>query len=432
MNLSQSPVTFVVMARWDDELSDHPARSALDQLGSALESAPTPEKPEALDELERIRQIHGIVVEALDDADPGLIQDRTGTLNAIQKQAQAAAGHITTYSESDNPQSITDATPAIEALFPPLARLRNADLRPSESVAEDATRYRQQVGQLVRRLKEETSEAKGDVDTLRAEVNQTKEKVKALNSELDARIMDWENANDEFRSRQKEGFEALHSRQEEKFTRIHDQLSGDLQKTETEYREKAEDLSSQWADRRAELESTAEEIIDNLSGLLENAEDLAGKIAETGLAGRYLSASEDESKAAFWWYVAAFVFALALVGGAGWFLFIYRPGELGLGESIRRAVLILIGSALPVAAFREASGHRASARTYRRLYIELASLPLYLADLEDEQVNEQKLNRIPHYFPGRSWSDRSPDGGQPYRSGLLGLTRKRRSGKRED
>jgi hypothetical protein len=416
------------MARWDDEFRDHPARSAFGQLETALESAPTPETPDDLDELERIRQIHGAVLEALNGTDAALLRDREGTLNTIQQQSQAAAKQITAYSSSKDPQHITNAIPAVEALLPPLAVLRSAVMKPTASVAEDATRYRQQTGQLVRHLKDEASDARNDVDALRTKVKKVEDRLAALDSELDSRTSQWEQASSEFRSQQTASIDQFRTQQEQKFTETHDRLTNNLQQMEADYREKAESLASEWAERRNELDSSAKETVDGLTGLLEDAEELAGRIAETGLAGRYLSFSKEEGRAALVWYAVAFVLALGLVGGAAWFLFIHRPADLSFGESIRRAVFVLIASAPPVYAFREASGHRTNARTYRRLYIELASFSLYLADLDAESIKDKKLDRIEHYFPGRSLSDERPGSPSPYRGGLFGINRRRASG----
>ena len=63
---------------------------------------------------------------------------------------------------------------------------------------------------------------------------------------------------------------------------------------------------------------------------------------------------------------------------------------------------MLVGSALPLFALREATEHRQTARVYRRLHVELASFSLFLADLSEDEQQKQKIDRVPHYFAGRN------------------------------
>jgi len=424
------------MARWDTEIENHPAQGILEQLGNALTAAPVPETPESIEELDHVKRIYEAVSSSLADADGSMIPDRGGVLNTIQNHAQNATTQVTSYTSSGNPQHLTNAASSAEAMLGSVVSLRVASLRPGESVAEDATRYRQQIGQLIRNLRDEVDGALESVSDLETNVGTTDSELNALASELKSKLNEWEAAFQNSQSDRQSAFDALRESERElsttsleaalqSLTEKYGVFQEGLEDAEAKRNSRSEKFEASWSERLDKFDPTVNEIISKLEGHLENAEGLAGKIAETGLSGRYLTASTEEAKAARWWFGLGFFLALALVGGAAWFLFIYRPGDLSVGESIRRAVWVLVASALPLLAFREGADHRLKAQSYKRLHIELASLPLYLADLDESEIRKQKIERVADYFPGRSISDDPRGDPKPYRSGLLGLGRRK-------
>ena len=265
------------MARWDDEYRAHAVHAILDQLIEKLTTADGPTAPSSIDELERVHYIVDLLVGVMADAEPSLMRDLPGTLNAIQQQATAITAQLDQYRSDGNAGHISQAIPLAEALLAQVPQLQVARPHPEGAVGEAATRYRQRVGQYTSRLGEEADAVSSDIKQISGEAGALRANLDQLHATVNQKLGEWESAFTTAETGRRSEFDALTSAERDKarqdfatelnaLSATYEKLYDKLASQQAAQAESLTSLDLSWNERVEALEVEASELTESLEG----------------------------------------------------------------------------------------------------------------------------------------------------------------------
>lgn len=396
-----------------DRVTSHTVLAALGRLTDALEALQAERMTaEVLETSERFRRAHLYTLSVIRSADPFLVS--IVVLNNIEAAAQSATNEINAYGSNGNPGHLTNASGHVDSM---LAATSQLPALPPPEVADgmrDAlTSFRRSAGGLLAALERDSAELQAKSQELRSFLEQAINEINAQKGRIDAAISEYH-----------QQFSQAEMARRDEFTKSMQSLTDQVSKSIEAQREHIQvaigaaqtkladaqiEMSRDLAETRRAGKEKADEIVVELEGLRDKAQELLHVIGNVGMAGEFQKAATSSRNRAFFWQGATVCSILGLVGFAIWTFYTTTvPDELNWPAVGTRAFVALAFGVLAAFSSRQADRSYHAEIHNRRYQLELSSIDPYLISLPPDKRSEVKVKLADKLFgatttdPGKS------------------------------
>lgn len=394
------------MTLWDDRVEAHAVHSVLAELATVVSAADEREDSplSAKESLHRIRTSASFISSVLSRIDALLAPLKV--LDGISGNLEQVRSAVSTYVDDGNEAHLTGAHAALDAA------LQLSQAVPAVESAADVNRlrdsisdYRRSAGQHVRYLQEEVDALRQKLSELQEEATaaeaETGTRVSSLKSEADAQLEAYRTEIGQQKARLDQAIQNF----VEQSSQSRDKHSNQVTEVVTTGREEIAEvvtdaqtkLSKHVSDLRAESTKTMDDmvgearaVIEELASSQENAAEIVGIIARTGMAGGYQQQADEERRQADLWRWIAVAGMAAIVALAVWMVFSVATDSADTTALLTKSFTTLTLGILAGYAGREAGKHRRREQRNRRLQLELSSIDSYLETLPEAERNAIK------------------------------------------
>jgi hypothetical protein len=378
--------------KWDAEFAAHPLWPGVEQFGETLNRCPPTDDVAQREHLDRLRRVL-IELDARHLSDPMLV--RRPVIDSLYQALTTMNNQVVNYI-SNPAQWSSYLAPAANQQADEVLALLNQFPQPTRGPQATAARaaakaYRDAADDFINEVRASAEKAIASVEQDR-ETSSTAtelalaevERLRTAITQTDARMTEQITRLETSLTAHQSAFETQQSERADRF-----------QKEQEAFREKAEQqlLVAQGASaEQAEQDRrTAQQTLDALNRLHEEAKvvvEATGRRAVTSEFGQYAA---KQARAAFWWAVAAVVFA---VGGFGFIA--VQIATLHKGDLSWQLVAYKIAASVAlvlVAGFcaKQSAGHRDQERQAKRRQLEINALEPFLARLPEEQAETLRV-----------------------------------------
>ncbi len=410
------------MSRFDDEISGHGVHAALSKLRSMAEAyGLEAETPDARTEFERIERAAQFAQDRLAESDPLLTP--LALLNEIKSSADAASNSLAAHKSSGDVGQRNQAQNQVDAFVRLASQLAvPVSLQDLDSLRDHVILVRRSAGQHVANLDRDVEGLRGrisEVDQARVDalgrLAELREEAKQDKGRLDSAISEFqsqfsqaqESRRSEFAQDQKSRSAAHQTAvqaAEARFEELRQAVSSEADTT-------LEGIRSQAEEERSQQSEVAGHHIEAISALEEQAAQIVGAIARTGMAGGYQLEADSQRKSATTWRWVVVGSLVAVAAAAAFALLAARQpgsGGLDLGVFFARSGLGLPMLLLAAYAMRQADKHERSERRLRKIQLELASLGAYLELMPEEKRQAIQADLVSRFFSPIQSDDTEP------------------------
>lgn len=369
------------MSQWVDQFENHPLHQRLQTLEGTLTEIEQSEdiSPDALDSIERLKQIRTHTVKTLTSSDPILVPVQT--LNNLDSYVQQVIAYCEQYKSNKDTGQLRNANSYVDNILPQLGTFPSIQSEAGlESLSESVTSLRRSVGQYRRRVEDERQ-------GLNAPIEEARRDLESLRSDISTEIARLDGVVNEF---QKQFSESEDKRRVE--------FADDEKDRENRFRESQQNRETEMQEYKNKLAERAEALLDSITEHQQSAQELVYVIANTGMVGGYQKTANKERTRAIIWQVIAVVCFFGLIG------FTIYASTAVVGSSVswatfggRVSVAIACGI-VATFAVRQADRHESAERSNRRLELALASVDPYLASLPEKTQHEVKRDLAIRFF----------------------------------
>jgi hypothetical protein len=317
-----------------------------------------------------------------------------GTLNDLAIRITSLRDRLNGWASGAEPEGLNQAAAEIDGVLSTLSLSPTPSAPDSVTVArEEVRKLRQETKGVRKQLRNQTSQVESEVVALRDSIAQAQAERQQLvensTADLNARF-------DELRGdveRVRGEANGLLNDQLAVFTAVQADRAQAFEDAERARSEAWEAQAHGFGEGILGRLSRADELVNaqvkRLEELREYGEQLAGFIGDTGLAGQYLAQADEQQKTADRWRR---VTVGCLAGAALWAviaLFLHADGldlsHFDASDYLGRLPLALLFAAVAAYAGRQSGHHRRREEDARQRGMQLQTLRLYLAPLEESQ-----------------------------------------------
>ncbi|NQV07178.1 hypothetical protein HQ535_11545 [bacterium] len=380
------------------------------------------ETPEARTEYDRIERAAQFAQDRLAETDPFLAPP--GILNDLQSNADAAFNSLTAYKSSGDVGQRNQAQSHVDTVVRLASQLAvPVSIQDLDGFRDHISSVRRSAGQHLANMERDAEgfreriaetdqarvESQNRLAELSAEIKQDKGRLDAAISEFQSQFSQaQESRRTEFTDDQK----VVNAAHQAKLQAIETEFEELRATVSTEANTALETARVQADAERSEQNEESASHIQALSGLEEQAVQIVGAIARTGMAGGYQQEADSQQKSArkWRWVVVGSLVAVA-VAAAYALLAARQPGAGGLDLGVFFARL---GLGLPMVllagyAMRQADKHERSERRLRKIQLELASLGAYLELMPEAQRLAIQGDLVSRFFSPLSTEETESD-----------------------
>ncbi len=377
-------------------------------------------------EFDRLERVVRFVESRLAESDPFLAA--RGVLDEVQKNADGTLGALTAYQNTGDPSHLSQAQRHGDALVRIASQLAvPLSLQDLDGLREHVSSFRRSAGKHLANLERDAEELRGHIaqtDQARGEslarLGELREEIKQDKGRLDAAISEFQSQFSKAQEARRTEFAQEQKAREATYQGTLQKAQGELAEVKLTFgsdaAEAVEAFHSQGAAARLEEAQIAKSHLDALSDLEDQAAQIVGAIARTGMAGGYQQEADSQQKSArIWrWVVVGSLVGLAIAAGYA-LLAARQPGGGGLDLGV---FLARLGLGIPMAVMagygmRQADRHERTERRLRKIQLELASLTSYL-----ELMPEEQRQAIQHELVSRFFSQDQSDGADTTESSI--------------
>ena len=393
-------------SQWTTRFENHAVHAALENVATLLEKASESarEDPAALDSISRIEQIHGMAARAITTVDPYLAS--IPNLNNVNSYLSSQATELTNYASTKNTTHLNNANTQADNILAQLPAL-SPIMTPSdiEGVRESVSSFRMSAGQHLRYLEAEVSTLRSKLQKLTQKADGVSAEVQAQKGRVDAAISEFQQQFLSAESTRTESFAQSEKSRADKFAEasearvttsesLKSSLQSDISKFKSRWESQSgkllKDHQREFDSLRDKMDSTAQGLIESIEATKEQAEKVAGIIANTGMVGGYQQIANQERTSARIFQGLALLSMAGLVVFAIWAFTGAVAEGFDLGRFGAKVFAAVSFGVLAAYAARQADIHQTSERHNRKMELELASVGPFLAQLPDETQYEVK------------------------------------------
>ena len=377
------------MSKWDAEFSAHILWSTVDSFRSTLEKSPRSDDTGQREHLDRLRRLL-VELDARRDVDP-MVVSRTA-LDGINNVLSTLLGQLSNYVSQPDVYGnylVQAATSHADQVFAALMAVPHPPRSAAAQAASAAARaYRQSADSLISEVRDSAEKAIAAIQedrdsfaTATQDALSQVEQLRASVAKVDARVTEQVTRLDTAITSQQSAFE---TQQGDRADRFQKELEALREKGEQQLVQAQAAIDRQWTEER----ETADEVLNELHRLHQEAKalvDAAGRRVVTTEFGQY-AAKQD--RAAFWWSMAAVVFALSGFGFIAVQIVSLDNSDLSWGlvaykTTASLALLVVAGFAA-----KQSAGHREQEKQAKRRQLEINALEPFLSRLPDEKAED--------------------------------------------
>lgn len=378
----------------------HPLWGSVKQLQDAIDKADERNEPNASEALSAIRFLASTLKSHQDPSDTAPYSK--ATLDAINSMLPNVISEVTNYGNNGNVAHLTNAENYADQVLHHVGLLPTALLK--GGAAGQANKvfkaYRDDATAAIKFLREQNTELREKLEVTTQDFTTSVTALKTEISELSGKIKQDEARLDQALTTNNDAFTAKQTEREEKFKKF--------------LIEQGEALKSLAASDLQGIRDHAEKaqtVYDQIDGLREGTEKVAGLASADILAGKFKEYSGQQWK----WGVAAN--ALGFVTLAVGLAFIaWTLSRIGINEKVSwQYTMLKLGVtativAASAVAFRLGAIFLARSGTSKRLELELRAIGPFFADIDDpEALKEAKRAFVERSF-GHGWGEKPADG----------------------
>ena len=408
------------MSQWADQVENHQlqellqvSQTLLNQAAELLEN-----DTQALEALERLRSVIGLVIRVLFNVDPEVVpvqplSNMVPHLTNLNKEVQS-------FVSNQNVAHLTNANKHAENILPQIAAIPVlATPDDVDGMREAFTSFRRSAGQLIHNLEQEASNFRDEMDqdrlTSSQNIESSKEQLVELETELEriqAEIQSQKGRLDTAIAEFQNQFSKKQDVRQEQFAEAEKERNDANKKTIVEQEEQFSTVKENHKEKFAGIceaadeklisfqtssEKTVQSYIEALDEYKTQAETLVHVIGNTGMVGGYQkTANTARNTARFWQCIAIGAFA-----GLIWFAIkVFSATQSpDFTWSIFAGRVFVAGTFGIAAAYasRLSDRHEEIERYNRRVELELASIDPYLVGIQkdkQESVKEELAKRM--------------------------------------
>lgn len=427
-----------------EQFTDHPIFQLLKDISSNLNKLTG--KISANSSLiliaDRAKQVTLITISILDSTDPNLVP--ISLLTEIQTYINSINTNIINYIEGENESELEQIDSHLDHW---LTRVTSVyaprDTENVEGIASAITSLRRSLGQHARHLRGEVSDQEAAVSELETKVVEIGKHIVDIEANFQTTLATQEEKfmhsissfEESVQSLNKQ-FDTAQSSRTDEFNQSENSHSSTFEENQKSMLTQFQDLTKQFQDQFSEenssrekrfgsekdaLNKTVEKIISSLntqidanknkfatlysetdkslSSQLNQAKEIVGIIANTGLAGAYRGVANKADTKSFLWNILTVISMFGLIGFAVW-AFIFTKSNVTFTWPLffgRIWVSLTFGL---LAGYSAAQAHRnsQSSKLNRRIELELSSIDSYLGTLPDELRDMLKAGLADKYF----------------------------------
>lgn len=381
------------MSQWQDRILNHAAFNILEELRAKLDEfvPTTDDSPDVIENIDRLIQVNQYAENTLKGVDPVLIPIQI--LNGLQQHLGNVNTEVSNFLANRKPAHLTNANNSADQLLEIIARLpTSSKIDRIQEVGKSITSVRNLSEKYIKSLAEEFESSQKQMAEIMAKADEISTTVETQKGRLDTALNEFQTRVDSAENQRQSQFsEAQEKRLTSSTEKLNEQskeVAARIKKYDEQLNAKIADLQKKSSDFRATTKEQAAGIINVLSDLKKQAQDLVHVIGATGMSGGYQKVANRA-----WWeglvwnlvVIASFV-GLVLVANStiklsgqdvfNWPVF---AGKAFLGLAL--ISLIAYGA-------RQVDRAHSSERRNRRYQLELASLGPYLSNLDEAERNQ--------------------------------------------
>jgi 23S rRNA pseudoU1915 N3-methylase RlmH len=384
------------------------AEAVATHIEEALDADPHP--PTDADEQERVQATRGAATRLKE------FLKRTPTefippmwFDGIEASFNQAAAEAESYTSNPEPSPFPVSWQRVNEMWHALTPFLAA-IPPADTVTEDAATFRRSAGQLIRRLTDEVTETKNQLEPVRARLEDLDQQRAVAVDGLNNRMANFEATINEQTSRLEEAIRA----NQVQFSEAQERRNTDFSQMLDERRAA---FDAAVTENQVNLNLAVESIKTEAAEDLEAIEDMQRKATESysalgtaTIAGYYQKDANDQNEAANTWrLIATGALAMVVLALIAEF-FLVSEGDFSLETTLARLPVALAFAALAAFAGQESRRHRRNERWSREREVEVSSIDPYLVLVSDEDSRDEiKLGFARRIF----WEQRQPDDEPP-------------------
>lgn len=402
------------MSEWDERYENHPLQSEVQTYDAILTEVEelASSDPKAVTQVNRLRQVHALLLKQLAAVDPVLVP--FSTLKQLHSYVQQQRNELAQFRTNKNVGHLSNANTQADSVLVQLKNL-NAVAAPAdvEGIRDAVGSFRKSAGQYLRNIEGEYTSLQARLSELNAHIQKASEEVTVQKSRLDAAITQHQQQFSQAEEGRREKFSQVEQERAERFSRALNQVEETTGRAVEDFQLQCETLLQEHNDSLKTVTSTAEkttaelmaslrdsaaELLKSIEQQKKRAEDLVHVIADTGMVGGYQRVANEEQVVARVWEGVALV---ALVGLVGFAIYAFRStlgATFDWGVFLARGFVAVTFAVLAGYAARQAEKHHAIERRNRRVELEIASIGPFLTELPEDERNEVKKNLAERLF----------------------------------
>jgi hypothetical protein len=418
------------MSQWIKAVKAHPIHKNLVALTGTLSKVQDSigARVEHLEILVRIKEIHQLLVEKIENLNPNLIV--LDTLDAINSDIGNQNGHLGAY--LNNGGDVSNLNQANTYTNSILLRIPNL---PSPTTPTDiaglgntAASFREDVGRYLREIEEEFTALKRYREQLAGILQALTAEIGAQKGRLDAAIAEFQSQFSQSESTRRDQFTQAEAARLKQFTDSRAALDAAFAAIQKQSTEIAESRMLKFTEEMGEFRTSfskflkeadenrqvfekqsnasVESYIDQIKNQKMRAEDIVSVISNTGMVGGYQRVADEERKQASKWEWITLGSMVGLIAFAIWAFWATTHTAFNWGLFSSRIFAALTFGILAAYSARQADKHHDLERRNRRVELELASIDPYILPLPEAVRHEVKRQLAERLF-GQSESIQS-------------------------
>lgn len=410
------------MSQWINRVESHAIHISLASLTNTLSQVQESigADVEHLEMLERIREIHQLVIEKIRNLNPNLIVFET--LDAINSHVANQNGSLSVY--MSNGGDISNLNQAVAYAGHILLQL---PYLPSPTTPADivglrnaASSFREAAGRYLREIEEESTGLKTKHEELIGNLQSLTTEISAQKARLDAAIAEFQSQFSQAENSRRDQFTQAETSRGNQFSESRAALDATLAAFQKQSQETAESRSTKFTDEltanraafdqftketderrqafEVDREKLAQEYIAQLEAHKKRAEDIVNVISNTGMVGGYQRVANEERKQAIKWENITLGSLVGLIVVAIWAFWVATHTQFNWGLFSSRIFVALPFGIIAAYSARQADKHHDLERRNRRVELELASIDPYILPLPEEVRHEVKRQLAERLF----------------------------------
>ena len=393
------------VSKYDDRISNHDINNTFDRFNQVVQQIDNDKLAslsiDAAIEYVKVKRVLNFIKQEFSSCDPLLVS--FDNLNAVNAQLQNAINNLSNFCANPDISYISQAVIYMDAalLYTPNF-FSIHDQQDFEGLKDFLIDFQKSTGKYLSSVEAKVKGLEDNIRILEKDTNGLAVTVETQKARLD-NLMN--QASEQITSGERHRNEIINQgeakRNTDFATAIEDkkkQFETEHDKVKTGFESITSELKS--AQKRFEnfLEADAEDSLNKIKALLDQAERVTNLVSNVGMAHGYHTYANDEKRTAIFWQGVTIAAFGGLSGFAVYLFFNLHGQDINIPMLILRLLTASTILILGTYSAKQASKHEKLERMYRKTELELTSINPYLACLVEDERHTLMQHFAPKYF----------------------------------